>query len=212
MSKTDFLMPLEEKVAACTGCPLHGEGRTQTVFGHGNIHADLMFVGEAPGQNEDLQGIPFVGRAGQLLNKVLKRVGLSRSDVYIANILKCRPPGNRDPKPEEIKACTDYLREQIMILEPRVLIGLGRFSSNFLAKQHGLALSAMREVDWTYTDRDFRAWLIPTYHPASVLHQRGKNQKLTLQHIVNDVYKATKLAGQDLPQPEEEEEYEGLFE
>lgn len=119
--------------AACHACPL-GDTRTNPVFGVGNPNADLMFVGEAPGEQEDLSGTPFVGRAGQLLDRYLEAVGISRDQVYIANILKCRPPQNRDPKPEEEDACIGYLREQVRLIRPKIIVCLGRIAAMRLIK------------------------------------------------------------------------------
>ena len=129
---------LQQEAAGCTRCRL-AEGRTQVVFGVGNPNADLMFVGEAPGFHEDKQGFPFVGQAGKLLDKLLAGIGLSRAEVYIANVLKCRPPGNRDPQPDEIEACEPYLFRQIELIEPRVIATLGNFATKLLSgKQLGI--------------------------------------------------------------------------
>jgi uracil-DNA glycosylase family 4 len=129
-------IPLDElraQVEACHACPLAG-GRTQIVFGDGNPHARVLFVGEAPGKNEDLQGVPFVGKAGQNLNALLEIAGLKREDVFIANVLKCRPPGNRDPRPEEIELCTPFLREQTRTIDPEFIVTLGNFATKFILK------------------------------------------------------------------------------
>ncbi|HET7177459.1 MAG TPA: uracil-DNA glycosylase, partial [Solirubrobacterales bacterium] len=126
------LVELYEEASACTRCPL-AETRTKVVFGAGNADADLMFVGEAPGAEEDRQGLPFVGRAGQLLNELLAGIGMSRQDVFIANVLKCRPPGNRDPQPLEIEACRPYLFEQVRLIEPQVVCTLGNFATKLLS-------------------------------------------------------------------------------
>jgi len=128
----DELQAYAEAVSACTRCRL-AQGRTQVVFGAGNAHADLMFVGEAPGFHEDKQGLPFVGQAGKLLEKLLAQIGLARSDVYIANVLKCRPPGNRDPQPDEIEACESHLFRQIELIEPMVVATLGNFATKLLS-------------------------------------------------------------------------------
>ena len=135
------LLAYRDEIADCTRCPL-AQGRTQVVFGAGDPHADLMFVGEAPGFHEDKQGVPFVGAAGKLLEQLLAQIGLERSDVYIANVLKCRPPGNRDPQPEEIEACEGHLWRQIELIEPRVVATLG----------------------------GRRVLLYPLYHPAAALY------------------------------------------
>src|SRR5207248_3421083 len=120
------------EVAGCTRCRL-AQGRTQVVFGAGNPHADLMFVGEAPGFHEDKQGVPFVGQAGKLLEKLLAGIGMSRADVYIANTLKCRPPGNRDPQPDEIEACESHLFRQIELIEPKIVATPGNFATKLLS-------------------------------------------------------------------------------
>ncbi|MBL1278126.1 MAG: uracil-DNA glycosylase [Ectothiorhodospiraceae bacterium] len=122
---------LQQQVTHCTACGLD-KTRTQTVFGVGNQQADLLIIGEAPGANEDKQGEPFVGRAGQLLNNMLKAIGLARGDIYIANILKCRPPNNRDPQLKEVSSCTPFLTQQIALLKPNVILALGRIASHFL--------------------------------------------------------------------------------
>ena len=130
--RREQLVELYKEVKDCTKCPLH-ETRTKAVFGAGNADADLMFVGEAPGAEEDRQGLPFVGRAGQLLNQMLEEIGLARDDVFIANVLKSRPPGNRDPQPLEIEACEPYLFEQVRLIEPRVVCTLGNFATKLLS-------------------------------------------------------------------------------
>ncbi|MDX6590354.1 MAG: uracil-DNA glycosylase, partial [Solirubrobacterales bacterium] len=130
--RRERLVELYREVSSCTRCPLH-ETRTRTVFGAGNADAELMFVGEAPGAEEDRQGLPFVGRAGQLLNELLGEIGLSREDVFIANVLKSRPPGNRDPQPAEIAACEPYLFEQVRLIEPKVVCTLGNFATKLLS-------------------------------------------------------------------------------
>ena len=129
-------IPLEQiraQVQACRKCPL-ADGRTQTVFGVGNPQARVLIVGEAPGKNEDLQGEPFVGAAGKYLNELLSYAGLKREDVFIANVLKCRPPGNRDPRPEEIQLCADYLREQTRTIDPEWIVTLGNFATKFILR------------------------------------------------------------------------------
>src|SRR5437867_11487892 len=126
------LREFADRVSGCVKCPLAG-GRTQVVFGSGDPNADLMFVGEAPGFHEDKQGIPFVGAAGKLLDQLLAGIGLTRSDVYVVNVLKCRPPGNRDPQPDEIEACESHLWRQIELIEPRVVATLGNFATKLLS-------------------------------------------------------------------------------
>lgn len=157
--------------AGCTRCGL-AEGRTHVVFGVGNPHADLMFVGEAPGFHEDRQGEPFVGAAGQLLTRMLGEIGLRREDVYIGNILKCRPPGNRDPLPAEIETCTPWLVEQITLIQPRLLVTLGNFATKFvLQTQRGITSMRGRTYDW------HGRTVIPTFHPAAILHGGGEKSR-----------------------------------
>ncbi|MGI6753693.1 MAG: uracil-DNA glycosylase [Eubacteriales bacterium] len=159
----DKFKELRERCESCTDCPLHAT-RTNCVFGKGNPAADLMFIGEAPGEQEDLTGEPFVGRAGQLLDRFLYAVDIRREDVYIANILKCRPPNNRDPLPAEEDACIKYLREQVRILQPKIIVCLGRISAMKLirpdykiTKEHG---------QWVERGSFF---MTAVYHPAALL-------------------------------------------
>lgn len=154
---------LRTAVAKCTACPLH-QGRTQTVFGVGNAKAELMIIGEAPGFYEDKQGEPFVGRAGQLLNEMLRAIGLDRGAVYIANVLKCRPPNNRDPLPEEVAQCTPFLEKQIAFIQPKLLLALGRISAQYLLKSTS-SLGQLRGKLLTFNNTP----LIVTYHPAYLL-------------------------------------------
>lgn len=163
---------LNAKIAGCTACRLH-EGRTQTVPGNGDPNAELMFIGEAPGQNEDQQGLPFVGRAGQLLDELLGEIGFTRSDVFVANVLKCRPPGNRDPQPDEIGCCEVYLREQIEGIRPKLIVLLGLF-----ATQYFLPDAKMGETRGQ--PHQAGPWLIlPVYHPAAAL--RNSNLMSTMR-------------------------------
>lgn len=156
---------LAARVAACTLCPLH-KGRTQTVFGVGDRAADLMVVGEAPGAEEDRQGEPFVGRAGLLLNAMLQAIGLSRRQVYIANVLKCRPPNNRDPSPQEQATCTPYLEQQIRLLAPRAMLAVGRIAAQWLL-QSDRAIGRLRGQVHRYGEAGTP--LVVTYHPAYLL-------------------------------------------
>src|SRR5882672_6799524 len=156
------------ETAGCTRCPL-AEGRTQVVFGAGNPDADLMFVGEAPGFHEDQQGIPFVGQAGKLLDKLLGGIGLERSDVYIANTLKCRPPQNRDPLPEEIASCESHLFRQIELIQPKLVATLGNFATKLLSgKPLGITRVHGREQEVMLGPS--RVLLYPLYHPAAALY------------------------------------------
>lgn len=154
---------LQQRVTGCTLCGLE-KTRTQTVFGVGNVNAQWMFVGEAPGADEDRQGEPFVGRAGQLLNAMLFAIGVKREDVYIANVLKCRPPGNRDPQPNEVSCCEPYLIRQIQLIRPRLIVALGRHAAHSLLKTDA-ALARLRGQRLSYHGTP----LVVTYHPAYLL-------------------------------------------
>ena len=157
-----------EQTASCTLCTL-AEGRTQVVFGSGSPDADLMFVGEAPGFHEDQQGIPFVGQAGKLLDRLLEGIGLTRADVFVANVLKCRPPGNRDPLPEEIAACEPHLFRQIELLEPKLVATLGNFATKLLSgRPTGITRVHGHEQEVTLGTRT--VLLYPLYHPAAALY------------------------------------------
>jgi uracil-DNA glycosylase family 4 len=169
---------VKEEALVCTKCRL-AAGRTQVVFGVGNPHADLMFVGEAPGFNEDKQGEPFVGAAGQLLTKLLGDIGLQRADVRITNVLLCRPPGNRDPMPDEIDSCKPWLKEQIDLIDPRIICTLGNFATQLLlGKKVGITKVRGQRFDWR------GRVLIPTFHPAAIL--RSGSAGLAMQQIEQD--------------------------
>lgn len=162
-------LELRDAAMACTACRL-AETRSNVVFGVGDPHARLMLVGEAPGKNEDLQGEPFVGAAGHLLDELLEGIGIGRDDVYIANVLKCRPPGNRDPRDDEIDSCKGFLREQIRMIHPDVVVTLGNFATKLLIPTEvGITRMRGRQIDWW-----LGATLIPTFHPAAAL--RGRPQ------------------------------------
>ena len=162
------LEQLQQEASGCTRCRL-AEGRTQVVFGVGNPDAELMFVGEAPGFHEDKQGFPFVGQAGKLLDKLLAGIGLTRSDVYVANVLKCRPPGNRDPQPDEIELCEGYLFRQIESIEPKLVATLGNFATKLLSgKQLGITRVHGQHQEVTLGGRN--VLLYPLYHPAAALY------------------------------------------
>ena len=185
------------QAAGCTRCALAG-GRTQVVFGAGAPDADLMFVGEAPGFHEDKQGLPFVGQAGKLLDKLLAGIGLDRSQVYIANVLKCRPPGNRDPQPDEIESCEPHLFRQIELIQPRVVSTLGNFATKLLSgKQTGI--TRVHGVEQETTVGGNRVLLYPLYHPAAALYTPAMLQ--VLQH---DFTRIPELMGRglDIPEPE----------
>jgi uracil-DNA glycosylase len=158
------LSAIREDIGDCTRCKLHTLGRQQIVFGVGNPNADLMFVGEAPGADEDVQGEPFVGRAGQLLTKIIEAIDLKREDVYIANVIKCRPPGNRNPEPDEVEQCEPFLFRQIDTIKPKVIVALGKFAAQCLLKTTE-PITRIRGREFKYRD----AILMPTYHPAYLL-------------------------------------------
>ena len=151
-------------IGDCTRCKLHAQGRQQIVFGVGNPDADLMFVGEAPGADEDIQGFPFVGRAGQLLTKIIEAIDLKREDVYIANVIKCRPPENRNPEPDEVETCEPFLFRQIDVIKPKVIVALGTFAAKTLLRTQD-PISRLRGRVYDYRG----AKLIPTFHPAFLL-------------------------------------------
>jgi uracil-DNA glycosylase family 4 len=166
------LVAIREDLGPCTRCKLHTQGRKQIVFGVGNPNADLMFVGEAPGADEDVQGEPFVGRAGQLLTKIIESIGLQRSDVYIANVIKCRPPQNRNPEPDEVASCQPFLLQQIDTIRPRVIVALGTFAAQTLLNTV-VPISRLRGQL-----HDFRggAKVIPTFHPAFLLRSPDRKR------------------------------------
>ena len=164
---------LRKQVAACSQCELH-RGRTQTVFGVGDVRAGWMLIGEAPGAEEDRQGEPFVGRAGRLLNAMLAAIGLERQQVFIANILKCRPPNNRDPRPEEVDACEAYLRQQIAMVRPRIILALGRIAAQNLLKVD-TPIGRMRGHRFEYPGTQIP--VVVTYHPAYLLRSPREKRK-----------------------------------
>ena len=166
------LVALRDYIGDCTRCKLHQQGRKQVVFGVGNPNADLMFVGEAPGADEDQQGEPFVGRAGQLLTKIIEAIGLNRSDVYIANVIKCRPPANRNPEPDEVATCEPFLFRQIDTIRPKVIVALGTFAAHALLKIDTPISRIRGRV------HEFRggAKLIPTFHPAFLLRSPDRKR------------------------------------
>ena len=167
--RREALKAVFQEARACTRCPQLAATRTTVVFGSGNADADLLFVGEAPGRNEDEQGLPFVGQAGKLLDKLLGEIGLTRAEVFIANCLKCRPPGNRDPHPAEIENCQDYLQRQVDLIEPRVICTLGNFATKLLrADPTGITRLHGREEVRVIGRRAVR--LYPLFHPAAALY------------------------------------------
>jgi uracil-DNA glycosylase len=165
--RRERLVELYKKASTCTLCPL-ADGRTNVVFGNGNADADLMFVGEAPGAEEDRQGLPFVGRAGGLLDELLAGIDLSRDDVFVANVLKCRPPGNRDPQPNEIDTCRPYLEQQIELIQPRVIGTLGNFATKLLT-QSNVGITRVRGTPQVHTLGGRTLFVMPLLHPAAAL-------------------------------------------
>ena len=187
--------------STCTRCRL-SQGRTQVVYGVGDPNADLMFIGEAPGFHEDKQGEPFVGAAGHLLNQLLAEIGIAREDVYINNTVNCRPPGNRDPLPDELEACKPWLDERVALIDPAVVVTLGHWATRpILGKQ--VSISRVRGQRFPWSGRT----VIPTFHPAAVLHGGGQasNQMTALRADFQEIRRA--LA--ERPQPAEEQL--GLF-
>lgn len=170
------LQALRDSLRDCSGCGLC-RARTQVVFGEGNAAAELMFVGEGPGFHEDKQGEPFVGQAGKLLTELLARIGLTRGDVYIANVVKCRPPENRDPTPEEIEACSPHLMEQIKIIRPRVICTLGRFATKLLAATE-LSMTAVHGKAKERNLAGVNTLVFPVFHPAAALYTPANRQVL----------------------------------
>src|SRR5438874_6438466 len=192
------LLAYADEVSGCTRCRL-AQGRTQVVFGAGNPRADLMFVGEAPGFHEDKQGLPFVGQAGKLLERLLAGIGLSCQDVYIANVLKCRPPGNRDPQQDEIEACEPHLFRQIELIEPQVVATLGNFATKLLSgRPTGITRVHGQEQEVTLGGNRVR--LYPLYHPAAALYTPRM-----LEVLEADFRRIPELLGRSLvPEPEPE--------
>jgi uracil-DNA glycosylase len=189
------LAVLADSVAGCTKCRL-AEGRTQVVFGSGHPQADLMFVGEAPGFHEDKQGVPFVGQAGKLLDKLLAGIGLTRSDVFVANVLKCRPPGNRDPLPDEIQACESHLWKQIELIQPKVVATLGNFATKLLSGRP-LGITRVHGQEQETMLGGNKVLLYPLYHPAAALYTPRM-----LQVLDSDFKRIPELLGRPLePEP-----------
>lgn len=171
INKNETMNKIREKLGDCQRCPL-AKTRTNLVFGAGNPNAQLMFVGEAPGRDEDQQGIPFVGRAGQLLTKIIQAINMTRDQVYIANILKCRPPNNRNPETEEIKNCYPFLQQQIKVIQPRIICALGTFAAQTLL-QTKTPIGRLRGRGHPFSKHSL---VIPTYHPAFLLRNPSKKR------------------------------------
>src|SRR3954463_11065707 len=188
-SAAEALTAIRSDIGECTRCKLHTLGRRQIVFGTGSITAEIMFVGEAPGADEDEQGVPFVGRAGQLLTKMIGAMGLSREDVYIANVLKCRPPGNRNPEPDEIETCEPFLFRQLASIQPKVVIALGAFAARTLLDTPE-PISKLRGRVFEFRG----AKLIPTFHPSFLLRSPGNKREAW-----EDLKTALALLGRSVP-------------
>lgn len=190
--RRERLVEVFREARGCERCPL-SESRTQVVFGAGNANADLMFVGEAPGAEEDRQGLPFVGRSGALLTELLGRAGIAREDVFIANTLKCRPPANRDPAPAEIETCRPWLNEQIRLIEPRVVATLGNFATKLLTgDQTGITRVHGRPQVRQIGSRTVH--LLPLFHPAAALRAKG-----TAELLAADLATLPELLDRPLP-------------
>lgn len=192
------------EASTCTRCRL-SSGRTQVVYGVGDPSADIMFIGEGPGYHEDKQGIPFVGAAGQLLTRLLGEIGLEREDVYIANVIKCRAPGNRDPLPEEIEACTPWLEEQLELIDPRVIVTLGNFATRFVLDRP-VSISRVRGQRFEWRGRT----VVPTFHPAAVLHGGGDNSR-QMEGLRSDLAMLKEILAEPRPASEPAQEQLGLF-
>ena len=188
-SSADALSAIRGDLGDCVRCKLHAQGRKQIVFGVGNPSAELMFVGEGPGADEDAQGIPFVGRAGQLLTKMIEAMGFRRDDVYIANVVKCRPPGNRDPQPDEVAACEPFLFRQIDAIQPKVIVALGKFAAQTLLGTQD-PISRLRGRVYEYRG----AKLLPTFHPSFLLRSPGYKREAW-----EDLKKALAIMGRQAP-------------
>ena len=194
MSPEQSLRAIREDIGDCTRCVLHKQGRKQIVFGVGNPRADIMFVGEAPGADEDIQGEPFVGRAGQLLNNMISAMGIRREDVYIANIIKCRPPGNRTPEREECDTCSPFLMRQIEVVKPKILVALGAVAAKTLLGVNDAMVNLRGRI------YDFKSTkLAVTYHPAYLL--RDPRQK---KETWKDLQMVMKYLGMPLPKQREQ--------
>jgi DNA polymerase len=205
-TRRDALVAFYHELSDCTKCPL-AEGRTNVVFGTGDPDADLMFVGEAPGFNEDKEGKPFVGRAGKLLDQLLGEIGMVRKDVFIANVLKCRPPGNRDPQPLEIEACEGHLFRQIELIEPRVICSLGNFATKLLSGSPQ-GITRVRGVPQLRELGSRNVFLYPIFHPAAALYTPAMLEQLRKDFAALPELLRQALPGEQLPAAEPEPERE----
>jgi DNA polymerase len=193
------LQTYHDSMKDCQKCAL-AEGRTQVVYGDGNLQADIMFVGEAPGYYEDRDGIPFVGAAGQLLDRLLQEIGLQRADIFITNVIKCRPPQNRDPRPEEVEACQPYLFRQIELIKPRVICTLGNFATQLLL---GKKVGITKLRGQYFQVKDF--FVFPMLHPAAALRREQ------FQHAVREDFQGLRAFLDQAPQPAPSSEQMKLF-
>ena len=194
-SRRQALVEVYNEASVCERCPL-SETRNRVVFGAGNADADLMFVGEAPGAEEDRQGLPFVGRAGGFLTELLEGIGLKREDVFINNVLCCRPPGNRDPQPEEIDACRPWLEQRIKLIEPRVIATLGNFATKLLTA-NPTGITKVRGTPQAHMLGGRHLYLLPLFHPAA-----GLRTPRVAEQLREDFRQIPELLGRPLPEPE----------
>jgi uracil-DNA glycosylase family 4 len=194
-TRRQALVEVYNEAAVCERCPL-SETRNRVVFGAGNADADLRFVGEAPGAEEDRQGLPFVGRAGAFLTDLLEGIGMKREDVFIANVLKCRPPGNRDPQPEEIDSCRPYLEKQVELIQPRVIGTLGNFSTKLLTANHA-GITKVRGTPQEHLIGGRFLFMLPLFHPAA-----GLRTPRVAEQLREDFSRIPELLAQPLPEPE----------
>jgi uracil-DNA glycosylase len=204
MQRREELKAVWEQARTCTRCPQLASTRTTVVFGSGNADANLMFVGEAPGANEDKQGLPFVGQAGRLLDTLLGEIGLSRGDVFVINVLKCRPPGNRDPLPQEIDHCQEYLFRQLELIEPRVVCTLGNFATKLLRSDPGTGITRLHGRDEIRVLGPRAVRLYPIYHPAAALYTPSMLE--TLRGDFSRLPELLALPAPDQPEPEPDPE------
>ena len=191
MTKSKEIEKIKNSIKKCRKCNLY-KTRKKPVFGYGSINAGILFIGEAPGYNEDIQGLPFVGRAGILLNELLESINLKREDVFIANIIKCRPPNNRNPLKSEISQCKDYLHKQIEIIKPKIIVPLGNFASSFVFKKYDLKIDKISKIHGKVfnTNKSFKnIKIIPLFHPAVAIYNSNKKSILINDFKIIKKYK-----------------------
>lgn len=195
--KVRLLKELMDEIGPdCNRCKLANLGRSKVVFGEGNPDAKIMFIGEGPGEDEDIQGLPFVGRAGQLLTRIIKAIGLERKDVYIANVVKCRPPENRVPLPDEMDICGEFLKRQIEIIMPEVIIALGGTAVSYLLGDYKIKISQVRSRQLEYRHKDITIPMVATFHPSYVL-RRGESPEVK-REVWNDIKIALNIIGMEV--------------